>query len=82
MTDQSERLERMAEYSFHMARADQERARSVRAADRIACSLHEELAMLHEIAAADLSDAWQPWNDPRAGITAARKAYQEVLAES
>jgi len=72
----------MAEYSFHMARADQERAQSARATDRIAGSLHEELALLHEIAAADLGDAWRPYQDSCAGIAAARKAYQEVLAES
>ncbi len=82
MTDQSERLERMAEYSFHMARADQERTRSACATDRITGSLHAELAMLHEIAAADLSGAWRPLHDRHPGIAAARKAYQEVLAET
>ena len=81
MIDQSERLRRMTEYNFHMQRADQERTRAAHAGDRVIRTLHSELAMLHEIAASDLTGAWQPEPAPRAGLKAAREAYHAVLAE-
>jgi hypothetical protein len=82
MIDQSERLRRMTEYNFHMLRADQEHDRAAHAADRAIRTLHTELALLHEIAAADLTEAWRPGADSRPGLKAAREAYQAALAES
>jgi hypothetical protein len=63
MSDQSERLRRMTEYGWHMARADREREQAALAADATAQRLHDELALLHENAAAGLGEAWRRWND-------------------
>ena len=62
MTDQTGRLRRMADYSWHVLRADSERDRAALADDVTVGRLHDELAELHLLAADDLSEAWRDFS--------------------
>jgi hypothetical protein len=65
MHDQSERLRRMTQYSWHVLRADSERERASLADDGHVGEIHDELAELHLLAAEDLSDAWRDYDASR-----------------
>jgi len=62
MTDQTERLRRMTDYSWHVLRADSEHERALLADDADVGRLHDELAELHLLAADELSDAWRDFS--------------------
>jgi hypothetical protein len=83
MPDQSERLRRISNYSWHVMRADKERERANRGEDDKIRRLHIELAQLHLTVATDLSDAWRPFSDqPRIGESAdakVRRIYDSLL---
>lgn len=60
MSDHSERLRRMSEYTHHLERAGKERRLAERAWCVAARAAHTALAELHENAAQERAEGWRP----------------------
>lgn len=60
MSDHSERLRRISDYSHHLERAERERRSAANAWCVAARAAHIALAELHELAARERAEDWRP----------------------